>query len=340
MSDVSSLTGDAAVESEPEPASGQAAWRSPDWRRKLQLGLAAIWLLDGVLQLQPFMFTAGSKGFSGMLAGTASGNPSLVAQSISWNASLVDHHAVVANAIFAAVQILLGLGIAWRPAVRPTLAASVLWSLGVWWFGEGLGGVLRGNATPIGGGPGAVLFYALLAVLLWPSDPAGVPAPFAAAGAIGPRAARAVWALLWASLAFLALLGSGRSPQGVHDLINTLDSGQPGWLAAIDAHAESLVAGQGLTVAGVFAVICFLIAVGVFLPQRAARASVAVAVLVSAVVWVVGQNFGGILPGGATDPNSGPVLILLALAYWPRRPGLVEASSGSARVDTLTGKVA
>jgi hypothetical protein len=28
-----------------------------------------------------------------------------------------------------------------------------------------------------------------------------------------------------------------------------------------------------------------------------------------------------ILAGGATDPNSGPLLALLALAYWPAKPG-------------------
>ena len=33
--------------------------------------------------------------------------------------------------------------------------------------------------------------------------------------------------------------------------------------------------------------------------------------------WVIGQALGMILATGATDPNSGPLLILLALAYWP-----------------------
>ncbi len=48
-------------------------WRSPGWRRLLQLALAALWMLDGLLQLQPFFFTAGKNGFSGMLAGGAVG---------------------------------------------------------------------------------------------------------------------------------------------------------------------------------------------------------------------------------------------------------------------------
>ena len=150
-------------------------WRSPDARRLLQLALATVWLLDGVLQLQPFFFTGGPNGFSGMLAGTAAGNPRPVAHSIPWNASVVDHHAVVTNTVFAFIQILSGFGIAWRPSLKPALAASIVWSLGVWWFGEGLGGVLQGTARPIAGGPGAVLFYALLAVLLWPADGAGAP---------------------------------------------------------------------------------------------------------------------------------------------------------------------
>jgi hypothetical protein len=32
---------------------------------------------------------------------------------------------------------------------------------------------------------------------------------------------------------------------------------------------------------------------------------------------VVGEAFGTILTGGGTDPNSGPLLALLALTYWP-----------------------
>ena len=93
-------------------ARAEAARGAPDARRLLQLALAGIWLLDGVLQYQAFMF---SKGFSDMLAGTASGNPGVVARPISWNATLVEHHLVLLNAIFATIQLLLGIGIAWRP---------------------------------------------------------------------------------------------------------------------------------------------------------------------------------------------------------------------------------
>ncbi len=39
----------------------------------------------------------------------------------------------------------------------------------------------------------------------------------------------------------------------------------------------------------------------------------------AAIIWVVGENFGAIFTGSATDPNSGLLLALLAFAYWPAK---------------------
>jgi Cu+-exporting ATPase len=147
-----------------------------DARRKLQLALGALWLLDGILQFQPSMFT---KAFPGMLAGTSAGNPAFVASPVSWSAALITHHLVVLNAVFAAIQVALGLGIAWRPTVRLALAASVLWSLAVWFLGEGLGGVLAGTASLTDGAPGAVI---LSSPPPEPGSPGSSSAPGAAPG--------------------------------------------------------------------------------------------------------------------------------------------------------------
>ena len=290
-----------------------------DYRRVLQLVLAAIWLIDGVLQLQPFMFTAGDSGFSGMIAGTAVGNPHWVAHSITWSASIVDHHAILTNSVFAAVQIAIGIGIAWRPLLRPALAVSIVWSLGVWWFGEGLGGILHGAATPFFGGPGAVLFYALLAVLLWPADRAGHSAPFVAARSVGTLAAKVVWVVVWIGLALLAVVGSGRSSAFLSSGIQTINSGQPHWLGVADTHVTHYFASHGAGTAVALAVVCVLIAAAVLLPAAFLRVGVAAAIVVALVIWVLTQNFGMILAGGATDPNSGPLIVVLALAYWPLR---------------------
>jgi hypothetical protein len=314
MSDIA-VTGGRAVWRSRLGEQARAAAQPPDARRALQLVLAAMWLLDAVLQYQSFMFT---KGFSQMLAGTADGNPSVIARPIAWDASLVGHHLVLLNTIFATIQLLLGLGIAFRPTVRLALAASIAWSLGVWWFGEGLGGVLNGGASPLNGAPGAVIIYALLAVLLWPAGRGG-PAPCTAARSVGAHVARGLWLVLWLSLAYFALTPANRAPQAVGSMIAGMESGQPGWLAAIDRSAASLVAGQGLPASIVLAAALVLIAAGVFLPPPAARAALVLAIVVAAVIWVFGEAFGMILAGGATDPNSGPLLALLALAYWPVR---------------------
>src|SRR6201996_2386137 len=185
-----------------------------DARRVLQLVLAAIWLLDGLLQYQSFMYT---EAFGLMIGDTARGNPGVIARPISWNAVLVEHHLVLTNTVFATIQLLLGLGIAYRPTVRVALAASIAWSLAVWWFGEGLGGVLSGAASPVTGAPGAVILYALLAVLLWADDPPGATAPVVASRAGGAPGAR--------------LLGAGAV--GQPGLLRT-DPGEPGAAGAAD----------------------------------------------------------------------------------------------------------
>jgi len=306
------------------PAAAHERVAALDPRRALQLALGALWLLDGMLQFQPSMF---GRGFPQMLAGSAQGNPAVVARPITWSAGLIGHHVVALNAIFAAIQLLLGLGIAWRPAVKVALAGSVTWSLAVWWLGEGLGGVLAGTASPVDGAPGAVLLYGLLAVLLWPADrhsadrgpadrrPAdrGRAAPFTAARAVGRRVAQASWLVVWLSLAALALLPASRA---VGRTIADTTPGEPAWLAWTDAHVATAVTRHGLLAAVVLAVVFVVVASGTFLPHRAARAAIVLAVAVAAALWLA-QGLGGILTGSATDPDTGPLLALLALAFWP-----------------------
>jgi hypothetical protein len=294
---------------------GAAASPGTDARRGLQLALAAIWLLDGLLQYQSFMYT---QAFGLMIGGTAQGNPGVIARPISWNAAFVEHHLVLLNTVFATIQLLLGLGIAYRPTARAALAASIAWSLAVWWFGEGLGGVLSGGVSPVNGAPGAVILYALLAVLLWPADRPGVTAPFVAARAVGAPVARLLWLVLWGSLAYFALTPANRAPQALHDMLVDMTGGEPGWVTGLELHAASVLANQGLAASIVLAAALTVVAVGVVLPPPLARGALILALVVAAFIWVFGEAFGQLLAGGATDPNSAPLLALLALAYWPR----------------------
>jgi hypothetical protein len=286
-----------------------------DLQRTFRLLLATVWLMDAALQVQPFMFTGGDNGFSGMLRGTAGGNPTWIAHTITWNASVVQHQPILINALFAGIQFLIAFGIAWRRTVKAALVLSVAWSVAVWWFGEGLGGLFRGAATPLGGGPGSVLYYALLAVLLWPTE--GPNEPFVAARAVGEGAAKASWAVTWGVLAVLAVVGGGRSPQALHDLVADFSGGQPAWLLRIDRWAEAVLLHDGTVVAVLFALFCLVVAVSVYAPPKVTQVVLAVALVTFACIWVAVQDVGAIFPGGATDPNSGPLVILLILIYWP-----------------------
>lgn len=297
----------------------------PDIRRRLQLALAAIWLLDGVLQCQPAMFT---RAFPQMLAAAAPGNPPLIADPITWSAHLIDQHVVVMNAGFAAIQLLLGLGMLWRPTVKLALGASIGWALAVWWLGEGLGSVLTGGASPVNGAPGAVVLYALLAILLWPiaNDR---PAPFVAGRTIGALAARGIWLIVWGSLAGLAMQPAARAPQAISGMISDMAPGEPGWLAWTVSHAASALSHRGLLASVLLAVALAVVAAAACLPGGLPRAAIVLAVVIAAVIWVA-EGLGGILTGSGTDPNSGPLLALFALAYWPtarrlpRSPGKLD----------------
>jgi|SRR5579872_135797 len=255
---------------------------SPAAARRLRLALAAIWLIDAALQFQPYMFT---RAFGHTLAASAQGNPRVIAGPITWSAGIIQHQPAVTNAAFALVQLLIAVGIAWRPAVKYALAASVVWSVAVWWLGEGLGGVLTGSASPWTGAPGAVIIYALLAVLLWPAE-RDASASFVAGRPLGRLPARLLWLVLWGGMAFLALQSANMAPHG--------------------QRASALLA-----------IVFQLIAGGIFLPAACARVAVVMAAAASAVIWIVGEDFGAIFTGSSTDLNSGLLLGLLAVAYWP-----------------------
>jgi hypothetical protein len=276
--------------------------QSAGLRRSLQVALGAIWLLDAALQYQPAMFT---KTFPAqMLVPSAAGQPGFVSGPVLLAARLISANPGAWNAAFATVQLALAAGLLFRPTARAALAGTIAWSLSVWWLGEGLGGIFSGLASPLTGGPGAAVLYALLAVLIWPAAPAaGSPGAAArlsvAGGSPLGRGARLAWVILWTVMAWLLL----RAPAQASPL--TAEGG---------THAAVITV--------VFAVACGLAAVGVLVPA-ATRPALVIAIVTAVAIWAAGEHFGGITDGMATDPNSGPLLALVALAFWPslgRRP--------------------
>jgi hypothetical protein len=328
---------------------GLRAWaadfESTGLRRGLQITLGILWLADGALQLQPFMF---GRGFVNQILMPAyMGSPGGVTGPALAFTRLVLHAPAAWNAAFALTQLLLGAALLWRPTVRAALAASVAWALAVWWFGEGLGGVLSGMASPLTGAPGAVILYALLAVLAWPRLARPAPAstggadrpdagPVAAGSPLGLTGARVAWLVLWGSFAYFILQAANRAPGAARDTFASLAAGEPGWIAALDRGLASAAAGQGLAISIGLAVVFVAAGLGVFWPATM-RAALLLSVLVALAIWVLGENFGAIATGQGTDPNTGLLLVALAAAFWPltRRPA-AAVSAGHDQEPVLT----
>jgi hypothetical protein len=296
-------------------------WLAPH-RRALQLSLGALWLLDAALQYQPYMFT---KAFPrDVLAPAGPGNPAFVERSVHWSAHLTAAHVVELNAVFASVQLLIALGLFTRATVRIALVGSVMWGLGVWWMGEGFGGLLSGPQSPVMGAPGAAFLYAVIAILVWPPTDDRArrregSAAVATSGRIPATVARLGWLALWGFFAFESLQAANRSPSALHDMVTGMQDGEPGWMQAVTRFGARALDQHGTEASIVLAILFAAIALSVFGGDRVTRTGLVAAVVVAGALWVFAQAFGEIATGEATDPNTGPLLVLLAAAYWPWR---------------------
>ena len=295
------------------------AHRPVPGRRVLQVCLGLIWLLDAGLQFQPYMF--GPRFVTQGIQLSTAGNPGVVVSSVNWASHVMLQHIVVYNAIFAATQLLIAVGIFFRRTLRPALAASIGWALFVWWFGESFGGIFAG-ASPLTGVPGGVVLYALIAILLWPTDTAAArhrAASPAESGPLGATGANVLWLVLWSSFCYFLLLPGNRAPAGVAQVLAST-AGQPAWVASLMTALSALAGQRGTEIAVVLAACCGLVAIGVA-ARLAIRPALIAAIALALFFWTA-EGFGGIFTGQGTDPNTGLLLILLAACYWPRQRAL------------------
>ena len=210
------------------------------------------------------------------------------------------------NAAFASLQVAIGVGLIWGRGrtVDWARGISVLWALGVWTIGEGVGGMFMGGTSLLTGAPGAALLYAVIAVVIWP------PRIRVGGGPPGLGGRRGSGRRCWSSQATnhaargagdpdrqrplrRALVGRGRSI----GRSGTLLAGggprrrRPGGGGGVRRHGSAL--------------------------SRTRVAALATGVAVAGFVGLAGQDLGGVLTGQGTDPGTGPLLILLAIALWP-----------------------
>jgi hypothetical protein len=284
-------------------------------RRDLQVALGVLWLLDGALQAKPFMFT---RGFAvQVIAPVGQGQPGVVSGPVHFASTVIAAHPFALNLLAVATQLLLGVGLLVRRTARIAIITSIGWALGVWYLTEGLSGLASGHASLLSGAPGAALLYAILAAAAWPSGTSDqAPAGWLVS----------VWALLWVGSAVLQLLPGQNSGPALASLL-TANAGQaPHWLARLDTSVATWASRNGaLAVSGLAAA---ELLVGVAALSRMTRTgALAVGLVLSIAIWVIGQDLGQLYSSAATDPNSAPLIALMAVALLPR-----SGKVGSARL--------
>lgn len=300
------------------PDSPAAAGASRITRRRLQIGLGVLWLIDAALQLQPYMYSKGSDGFLGPISENTMGAPNPITNLIRSALTVFVAHQVEVDVVITVVQLGIGIGLIWPRAVRVALAASVVWSLGVWVVGEGVGQLIFPQASMLTGAPGAALVYVVLAVVLWPRKPEATENGGAVAdgGFVGRLGSRWLWAALWCGTALLELEYANRAPDAISAQIRNGAVGQPWLLAAIDRGVARVTYGEGMWIAGALLLVQFVVGWWV-LRDRTIKPALFAGMVITLVFWLIGQNLGSILTGQGTDPNLGPPVVLFALALWP-----------------------
>ena len=295
-----------------------AASIEPNARRFLRLSFGILWIIDGILQVQPQM--AGGLP-SEVVQPSAAASPAWVQDVVNAGGTIWSFHPIAAAA--AAVWIQVGVGLwlitaeaGWRS--RFGGLASAAWGLVVWVFGESFGGIFAPGLTWLMGAPGAVFLYIVAGALL------ALPAR----AWIGPRAGRLLLAstgAFWAGMAVLqAWPGRGFWQGGGDGTLTSLISGMAG---LVQPHPQQAMINGMVTFTRDYGFAVNLVAVIALAASGAAllagvtvlrdrpavlRLAVAASIAFCLVVWVLVQDLG--IPGGVgTDPNS---MVPWALLVW------------------------
>ena len=290
-------------------------------QQRLRQILGLIWVVDGLLQLQPQMFTMNM--INGVMVPMSHGQPALIARNLHWITQVTTHNLTLVNIVITVVQVSIGVLLFTGVYVRQAVIASAMWALIVWYGGEGMSMLLTGHAGVLTGAPGAVLFYPLIGFAVYPRDDSSDHITNSDyAGLISRRRLRYVFGALWVFLALLQLQpywwDHGQISQAILGMV-----GMGGWdTTLMDPTLTGLasrMAGSEALLNAMLIAVCLAIGIGLLVADERNLAPVLLtAVCASFVIWWFAEAFGGILTGMSTDFNSGLLLILIALASWPR----------------------
>jgi hypothetical protein len=319
-------------------SAGSVADRLHVNRRTLQIALGVVWIIDGLLKFQPDLFKPAF--ISTIIRPMAAGQPTLIGSTISHMANFLSHEATMWVAVFGLIEIAIGTGLLFRRSLKPALVASFIWGAGLYLFGEGFGMVLTGHTSPLIGAPGAVCFYVLLGVMVWPKTEEssgrltiGAESSAAGRGLFGGTGSLLVWAAIWLFEAIIWMFPFNRTGNAISSQMATTAGGEPGWYAHFLTSFGHAFMGAGVWVAVILATASIIIALGPLVSNRP-QLFIGLGIGLALAYWVTGEGLGELLTGGGTDPNNGPIVALIGLSLLPLIPARASEPTPAARLLT------
>ena len=270
----------------------------------VRIFLGGLWLLDGILQIQPEM----SFGFAPfVLIPTLQALPAGIQSFIHPIIMVWTTSGSLMDAVSGVIQIFLGLSfltLKSRKYVSVIAAISFLWAISIWIMGEDFGAPGIGMSI-LTGFPGAALLYAISSLVL----------VFNFRQITQIRILKYTLALVFIVSAIIQAI-----PANGYWINSTIASVTGSYTIIYEPRILSLF----LYDVAVFLsanivpwnlILVFVMgstgAIWLFRPGLASK----VTIVVSAVIWIIGQDF-GILGGYGTDPNTAFVLLLMSLAMY------------------------
>ena len=289
---------------------GTAGVLEPKARRVLRYGFGALWIFDGLLQMQGSM-PASLVG--SVISPVEAGEPGWLVHLVGVGTAAWQRHPIWAASGVVWIQLAIGLWLVLGKSgtfakVGYILAAA--WGMVVWVLGEGLGQLLAPGASWLFGAPGAVVFYVIAALLLlapwswWQRDRiprwtlTGLGILLIAFGALEAWPGRGFYG--GQIVAMIRQMAANSQPALISGPMRAVaDAMSKGWAAPVNAVVAVVMIASGIS----------------FITRRLLGITVPAFIFFSLVVWWFVQDF-GFLGGVGTDPNSIlPQLVIVASSY-------------------------
>jgi hypothetical protein len=133
------------------------------------------------------------------------------------------------------------------------------------------------------------------------------------------------------------VLPGQNSGEAVASAVTAGTDGAPAWLASLASSAGAWAGHHGPLAVALLAVGQALIGAAA-LARRTRMLAVTLGLALTLDPWVLGQHLGGLYTGQATDPDTGPVLALMAIALLAGRGAAIEPSRSGRGTGLIPGR--